>query len=118
MKAASKTVIDVTTKKYVREGPALYVSKLLHQKGCLSSKKIWDEYIKDPNAEKGLLPSKSYLKDRILAAMKEQGKLVKGRSIDVPQYSKSGWVVVPHKAFKNVAPDILAEMQPLPAINR
>ena len=74
----AKTVIDVVTKHYVRDGPALYISRLLHQRGALSSKKIWDEYIKDPTAEKDLFPSKSYMKERILRTMKEQGKLVKG----------------------------------------
>jgi hypothetical protein len=47
-----------------------------------------------------------------------QGKLVKGKAIDMPSFNRGGWQVVHHKAFKNVAPDILANMQPLPAINR
>ena len=36
----------------------------------------------------------------------------------MPQYNKAGWVIVPHKAFKNVAPDVLATIQPMPALNR
>ena len=36
----------------------------------------------------------------------------------MPNYRNSGWEVVPHKAFKNTAPEILAEMDPLPEINR
>lgn len=47
-----------------------------------------------------------------------QGKLVKGKAIDMPNFNNGGWKIVPHKAFRNVAPDILANMQPLPAVNR
>jgi len=50
--------------------------------------------------------------------MQAQGKLVKGKAIDMPNYGLAGWQIVPHRAFRNVAPDVLANMQPLPAINR
>lgn len=59
--------IEVVSQKYVREGPSLWVSKLLHQRGPLSSKKIWEEFIKDPSVEKELIKSKHFLKERVLA---------------------------------------------------
>jgi hypothetical protein len=36
----------------------------------------------------------------------------------MPLYNKAGWQVVPNRAFKNVAPDVLAEIDPLPALAR
>ena len=68
-------VIDIISHKYVREGPHLWVAKLLHQRGPLSSKKIWEEFIKDASVEKDLIKSKTFLKERILDQMYTQGKL-------------------------------------------
>ncbi len=66
IKAASG-VIDVASQKhFVRDGPHLWVSKLLHERGCLSAKKIWEEYLKDDSVDKDLLKSKTFLKNRIL----------------------------------------------------
>jgi hypothetical protein len=42
--------------------------------------------------------------------MEIQGKISRSKAIDLPQFNKAGWEVVPHKAFKNVAPDVLANM--------
>jgi hypothetical protein len=56
----------VVSQRYVREGAHLWVSKLLHQRGALSSKKIWEEFIKDPTVEKDVIKSKHFLKERIL----------------------------------------------------
>lgn len=112
-------VIDIASEKgVVRSGAHLWVSKLLHQRGPLSSTKIWEEFIKDSSVEKDLIKSKHFLKDRILHQMHAQGKLVKGKAIDMPRFNHGGWELVPHKAFKNVAPDILVNLQPLPAVNR
>ena len=47
-----------------------------------------------------------------------QGKIVKGKAIDMPNFNNGGWQIIPHKAFRNVAPDILANLQPLPSVNR
>jgi hypothetical protein len=110
--------IEVVSQRYVRDGPHLWVSRLLHQRGSLSSKKIWEEFLKDPSVEKDVIKSKHHLKERVLHQMYMQGKLVKGKAIDMPQYSRAGWQLVPHKAFKNVAPDILANIQPMPSVNR
>jgi hypothetical protein len=46
------------------------------------------------------------------------GKVNKCTAIDMPQYKRAGWGLVPHKAFKNVDPFIIAEMKPLPELNR
>ncbi len=84
-------VIDIVAKDYVREGPHLWVSKLLYQRGPISSKKIWEEFIKDPSVSKELIKSKSFLKERVLHQMEIQGKIVKGKAIDMPQFNRSGW---------------------------
>lgn len=118
MNKAAGQVVEIVSEKYVREGPHLWVSKLLHQRGPLSSKKIWEEFIKDPSVEKDLIKSKNFLKDRILYQMATQGKLVKGKAIDLPMFNRAGWQIVPTRAFKNVAPDVLANLQPLPVVNR
>lgn len=55
------------SKSIVMNGPHLWVSKLLHQKGCLSSNKIWEEFVKDSSVEKDLIKSKSHLKERVLS---------------------------------------------------
>lgn len=36
----------------------------------------------------------------------------------MPTFKRGGWQVVPHKAFKNVAPDVLANMTPMPVLQR
>ena len=94
------------------------MSKLLHQRGALSTNKIWEEFIKDASVEKDLIKSKSFLKERILHQMVMQGKITRGKAVDLPQFNKAGWELVPHRAFKNAAPDVLANLQPIPAINR
>jgi hypothetical protein len=84
--------VEIASKeKYVRLGPQLWVSKLLHQRGPLSSKKIWEEFIKDPSVEKDLIKSKNFLKDRILYPMAIQGKIVRGKAIDLPLFNRAGW---------------------------
>jgi hypothetical protein len=75
----------------VTGGPSLWVSKLLHQKGCISTSKIWEEYQKDLTVDRKLIKSKNYLKERILHQMELQGKIEKSRAIDVPQFKVSGW---------------------------
>lgn len=84
MSSAAGQVIDVVSKKYVRAGPHLWVSKLLHQRGPLSSNKIWEEFLKDGSIERELISSKSFLKHRVLHTMFMQGKIVKAQAIDIP----------------------------------
>ena len=36
----------------------------------------------------------------------------------MPEFNRAGWELVPHRAFKNIAPDVLANLQPLPTVNR
>lgn len=50
--------------------------------------------------------------------MLTQGKINKGKAIDMPMYNRAGWVIVPNRAFKNVAPEVLSQIEPLPAISR
>lgn len=65
-----KKVIEVSQKRYVREGPHLWVSKLLHLRGSISTNKIWEEYQKDHTLEdKDMIKSKTFLKQRILGFM-------------------------------------------------
>lgn len=57
----------------------------------MTSKKIWEEFLKDDSVSKELIKSKSFLKERILHQMLAQGKIQPGRAIDMPKFSKSGW---------------------------
>ena len=50
--------------------------------------------------------------------MLEQGFIKKVRAVDIPQYKNSGWQIVPHRAFKNIDPAILAGLDPLPVLDR
>ena len=50
--------------------------------------------------------------------MLTQGKIVQARALDMPKFSTSGWQVIPNRAFKNVAADIVAGMEPLPVMQR
>lgn len=119
MNKVAGQVIEIGFQKYsVRSGPHLWVSKLLHERGCLSSNKIWEEYKKDETVAKDLISSKKFLKERILHQMYMQGKIVPGRALDIPRFSKSGWELVPEKAFKSVDAGVLTQMTPLPAIKR
>jgi hypothetical protein len=61
-KPVAEKIIDIAFSKYVKGGPHLWVSKLLHQRGPLSTKKIWDEYVKDAAVDKDLIKSKNFLK--------------------------------------------------------
>ena len=116
-----KRLVDVGGKKrYVTEGPHLYVSQLLYKMGPMSSKKIWVEYLKD-NAVDNLdfIHSKKYLKEKILYNMLVQGKIQKAQAMDIKkQNSRWGWQVVPTRAFKKTDPAILAKMKPLVPLDR
>ena len=62
--------VGMSAKKYVTGGPHLWVSTLLHEKGSLSSGRIWEEFLRDKTTPRKLIPSKKFLKDRILYNMK------------------------------------------------
>jgi hypothetical protein len=91
-------------KEYVRSGPQLWVSQLLFDKGNLSTGKIWDEYVRDKQVDKTMIPSKTFLKERVLYNMQQMSKIKKARAIDMPEYSKGGWALHQQKAFRNVCP--------------
>lgn len=117
-KVAEQVIDIVSNKGVVRDGPHLWVSKLLQTKGPMSSKKIWEEFLKDPTVSKDIIKSRSFLKERILYTMMMQGKIVRGKAIDMPQFNNAGWKVVPQKAFKNVTLDIVSQLDPLPVMQR
>ena len=56
-----------------------------------------------------MIKSKTYLKQKILHDMVLQGKIEKAPASDLLRTnSHHGWKVIPHKAFRNVDPVILA----------
>ena len=78
------------------DGPHLWVAKLLHHRGSLSSKKIWEEYQKDHTlADPEMIRSKTYLKTKILYDMHLLGKLQKAPAQDMKGTKRAGWKVVP-----------------------
>ena len=70
MKKAAQTgasdLVALGSKAYVNAGPQLWVSQLLYNKGILSTNKIWDEYIRDKSTGPEMIPSRTFLKKRIL----------------------------------------------------
>ena len=40
-------LVAFSTKKYVTGGPHLWVSSLLHEKGSISTNRIWEEFLRD-----------------------------------------------------------------------
>merc|ERR1712110_456103 len=89
-----------------------------YDRGTLSTAKIWDEYIRDKKADKEMIPSRSFLKNRVLNHMLSMSKVSKARALDNPQYRWGGWQLKQAKAFKNVCPTILAELKPIPKLER
>ena len=96
----------------------LWVSTTLHHRGALSGNGIWEEFVRDNKVDKDLIPSKAYLKRRLLPHMYKQGKIERTRAQDLPEYKLAGWKVRPAKAFKNTAPRLLVEMDPVPDLKR
>jgi len=97
---------------YVTDGPHLYISSLLNKKGPLTSKQMWQEYQRDQQAkERDMLPSLNYLKKKIIAGMLDQGKLERAGYSRVKE-KFFGYKIVPSVAFKNVHPDIVANLVP------
>ena len=79
-----KKVIDVSTKRYVTDGPQLWVSSILYLRGQISTNKIWEEYQKDDKIEdRNMISSKTFLKRKILHVMECQGKIEKASAQDV-----------------------------------
>ena len=116
---ATKAAKEVLSKrKYVTGGPQLWVSSLLHEKGSLSTNRIWEEFLRDQSTPNTLIPSKSFLKTRILFRMEQQNKIARDRALDMPEYKRAGWKLFPQKAFKNVAPAFLMQLDPIPQLDR
>lgn len=97
---------------YVTGGPMLYVSKLLNKNGTMSSQQMWNEYSKDKAAiADDVLQSHTYLRTKIIKNMILQGKLERQFFSSVKKRFL-GYKLVPHKAFRNVDPAILAAITP------
>lgn len=107
-------------------GPQLWVSQILYAKGQISTNRIWEEYTSDQNKKfnkegeevKDCIPSKHFLKTKVLPCMQAQGSIERCRAADIPKWKKSGWRVIPNKAFKNTDPAIMAKLDPIPKIHR
>ena len=63
--------VGMSAKKYVTGGPHLWVSTILHEKGSLSTTRIWEEFLRDKSTPNTLIPSKTFLKERILLNMEK-----------------------------------------------
>ena len=118
--------IDITPKSkppkqkhYIKDGPHLYVSKIINAKGePMTGPQIWREYLKDPEAVKmNILESKNYLKKTVMANMRKQGKLVKAPYSPILKLHP-GYELVPEKAFKRIDPQVLLTIKPRPNIKR
>ena len=100
-------LVVMGSKAYVSSGPQLWVSTLLYNKGILSTNKIWDEYIRDKSLGPEMIPSRTFLKVRVLQCMLANGKVKKGRAADIPEYANGGWRLQQKKAFRNICPTVL-----------
>ena len=65
-----------------------------------------------------MIQSKTYLKRKILRDMELKGKIVKAPALDMQGTARAGWQLVPNRAFKNIDPVVLAQLKPLPEIER
>lgn len=121
--AASKNLPEAATetiaapkkaKKYVTQGPHLYVSMMLNRKAPLTAQQIWNEFQKDNEAkEADILKSKTYLKRKILDEMERQHKVYRA---GFSQLNRKflGFRLNPDVAFRNVHPDIISALDPKP----
>ena len=68
----------------MKGGPQLWVAKTLYSKGCISTARLWDEYVRDNSDKltaegeerKDLIPTKTFLKERVLKPMLAQGSII------------------------------------------
>ena len=115
---ANEALNKYAHKQYVTGGPHLWISTLLHEKGIMSTNRIWEEYKRDTSTPDDFIKSKSQLKNKILYQMLQQGKIQKGRATDMPQFKRAGWKINPVKAFKNTEPSIIMKLDPIPQLDR
>ena len=66
---ANEALNKYANRKYVTGGPHLWVATLLHEKGTMSTNRIWEEYKRDTATPDDLIKSKSFLKNKILFQM-------------------------------------------------
>ena len=99
-------------KHYVTNGPCLYISTLMNQKGSMTTKQMWFEYSRDEAAvAENKIRSLTYLKTKIVPAMENSGKLEKLGFSNVKKRFL-GYRLNPKRAFKNVDPDIVESIEP------
>ena len=105
-------------KLFIKDGPHLYISKLLNAKGPMTGPQMWREYKKDTDAlQMRYFTSKHHLKKKILKTMMNQGKIIKV-GYSAIQKAHLGYGLVPEKAFNRTDPQVLLNIQPRPKIRR
>ncbi len=88
----TEKAINKVVGKYVQGGPQLWVSKVLYDKGQVSTNRLWEEYVQDRSEKmtsmgdqkNDIIPSKTFLRNRVLATMEAQGFIIRARADDVP----------------------------------
>ena len=50
--------------------------------------------------------------------MLANGKVKKGRAADYPEFTHAGWRLQYKRAFSSVCPSVLAQLKPLPKLER
>ena len=119
-KIAASNFAQSQARKYVVDGPHLWISQLLWKRGSISSNKIWEEYQKDTSIDnREMIKSKTHLKQKLLKEMERQKKIRKGPALDFTRSnSKAGWELNGKKAFRNVHPEIFVQLRPKPTWQR
>lgn len=103
-------------KVVVTTGPSLFVSLLLHKMGALSTREIWDQYLKEKATNPEVkIRSLTFLKRNIIQPMEKQGKIVRG-GYNRQTRKFLGFKLVPELAFQSVDKEILRGLKPRPDI--
>ncbi|CAG9313584.1 unnamed protein product [Blepharisma stoltei] len=98
--------------RWVTSGPQFWVTKLLQKQGIgMSTNGIWkaaeEEKIQD------LIPSKNFLKRKVIARMYGAGCIYKAKAEDLQakRLTRDGWKLNPVKAFKFIHPDLRGDIK-------
>ena len=111
MSKASATVKVAT--KWITSGPQFWVTKLMQRENRpVSVRYIWEAAEKENM--KDVIPSKRFLKVKVLCIMRVMGNIERGKAADVQSnLTKNGWMLVPDRALKYIHPDLrAADVQP------
>lgn len=105
-------------KFFLKEGPHLYISKLLNAKGPMTAAEMWVAYQKDQEAvNMKVFQSKHFLAKKVVPLMIKQGKITKA-GYSFTKGKHLGYSLIPEKAFKRTDPEVLVKIQPRPNIKR